>query len=148
MSKRYRVVVEELDENNKDIIARKIVKSINVKRPFSIDDIGFKHKDQIEILQKIQDGLIKIQGNLITPPSVCPKCGKKINKNGTYKSKFHSVLTDHKISLQCCICSSDDCDWNESPTVLSMFGTNSHPDLTKLQSQLGATHSYKDSETE
>jgi anti-sigma28 factor (negative regulator of flagellin synthesis) len=148
MGKRYRVVVEELEEDSKAIVARKIIKSINVKRPQSIDDIGFRHKDQIEILQKIQDELIKIQGNLITPPNVCPNCGRKVNKNGTYKSNFHSVFTDHKISLQCCICSSEDCGWNDSPTILSMFGTTSHPDLTKIQAQLGATHSYKESEIE
>lgn len=29
-----------------------------------------------------------------------------------------------------------------------MFGTTSYPDLTKIQDQLGATHSYKESEIE
>lgn len=72
----------------------------------------------------------------------CPKCGGRIQKTGYKESDFHSVFTDHKVKVQRQQCSK--CKWNSIPSVKSLLKTAIHPDLSKLQCEMGAEHSYRD----
>jgi hypothetical protein len=53
---------------------------------------------------------------------------------------------DHKLRLQKHICSDAECRWQSSPSIKSLFGTNIHPDLAKLQCEQGALYSYSEAE--
>ena len=74
----------------------------------------------------------------------CPKCGQKIGKNGFKQSNFHAVFSDHKIRIQQHRCKNPECNWKSGPTTTSVFGTDIHPDLAKLQCEQGALFSYRE----
>ncbi len=65
-------------------------------------------------------------------------------KAGYNQSDFHAVFTDHKVKTRRQIC--NDCGWRNIPSVKSLFGASSHPDLVKLQCETGAEHTYKDAQ--
>ena len=77
MSKQIRVVVEYTEDDqicNREIITEKKVKEIS-----SISELGFCHKEQIDILQSCQDELLKAQSySLKEKISSCPRCGVKL----------------------------------------------------------------------
>ena len=61
-----------------------------------------------------------------------------------FDSHFHTVFTDHKVSMQRMTCGK--CGWMNKYTVDGLLGSSSHPDLLKLQCELGADYSFKRSE--
>ena len=63
------------------------------------------------------------------------------------QSKFHAVFSDHKLRIQKYRCKNPECNWQSTPTITSMFGSDIHPDLAKLQCEQGALHSYREAET-
>ena len=63
------------------------------------------------------------------------------------KSKFHAVFSDHTLQLQKHCCKHPDCNWQRTPTSTTVFGTDIHPDLAKLQCEQGALHSYREAES-
>jgi hypothetical protein len=56
-----------------------------------------------------------------------------------YSATIRSVSKKHR-------CSHPDCRWQSFPTIPSVFGTNIHPDLAKLQCEQGALHSYREAQ--
>jgi hypothetical protein len=116
-----------------------------IKRVKSLLDLGLRHKEQIKILEKIQDEIITIQSpQLATQLSSCLQCGGKMIKAGYNQSDFHAVFTDHKVKTQRQIC--NNCGWRNIPSVKSLFGASSHPDLVKMQCETGAEHTYRDAQ--
>lgn len=104
--------------------------------------LGLRHEEQIEVLQKVQDQILKLQSPQICKSvQECPRCGKKLHKSGYKKSEFNSVFTDHKLDVQRKRCRH--CNWHHTPSIRSEFGTSMHPDLAKLQCEIGAEHSYR-----
>jgi hypothetical protein len=77
---------------------------------------------------------------------LCPKCGQKLKKNGHRTSEFHAVFSDHEVRIQKHNCSHPECNWQSLPTDTSVFGTNIHPDLAKLQCEQGARYSYREAQ--
>ena len=73
----------------------------------------------------------------------CPKCQGKLKFSGTVKSLFHSVFSDHKIPVKRRKCCNKDCGWTSVPSIASLFKTNAHPDLSKLQSEMSAKYTYR-----
>ena len=57
------------------------------------------------------------------------------------------MFSDHKLSRQRHRCCNPDCSWLSTPTIKSLFGTNIHPDLAKLQCEQGARYSYREAES-
>jgi len=111
----------------------------------SILDLGLRHGEQIELLQKVQDQILKLQSpQICTKVTHCPECGTKLTKSGYKKSEFNAVFTDHKVSVQHKRCLS--CHWTHTPSIRSAFGTAMHPDLAKLQCEIGAAHTYRDAQ--
>jgi hypothetical protein len=145
MSDKYRVVVELYSDSNPDLVERKIIDDKSVEKVTSIYELGLRHTNQIELLQNIQQQVLNCQAKFLKEDiKFCPKCGSKVNKHGYDNCKFHSVFTDHVVKTQRLKCSK--CSWKSTPSIKSLFGTSVHPDLAKIQSELGATHSYRESE--
>jgi hypothetical protein len=131
-------------------LATKEIKKITietgqVKAVKSLLDLGLRHEEQIRILTKIQDEIIALQSpQLATQLNSCIQCGGKMIKAGYNQSDFHAVFTDHKVKTQRQIC--NDCGWHNIPSVKSLFGASSHPDLVKLQCETGSEHTYRDAQ--
>ena len=126
----YRLVVQTKSENG-NFVNDEIIFTGKVKRPESIIDMGLRHTQQIDILEKIQDNLLLKQSIYLKEDiNNCPKCGHQLNKNGLRKSSFNAVFTDHKVPVQRQIC--PDCKWRSIPSVNSLFGTNLHPGVVKM----------------
>ena len=147
MEHEFRVIVEKVSVASQKVVERDTVKIYDIKKPESILDLGLRHQEQISLLEKVQNALLAEQTALIDIDyDFCPKCGEKIVKNGFMKSKFHAVLSDHKIRIQKHRCKNPDCNWQSTPTTISVFGTDTHPDLSKLQCEQGALHSYREAQ--
>lgn len=141
MADAIRIVVEKLNAKG-DVSDRVVISTKNVIQPKSILDLGLRHSEQINLLQKLQQELLNEQlGVLYEPDDQCPQCGGALKKRGLSHSDFHSVFTDHKVATQRRVC--QDCRWSSIPSIHSLFGTSLHPDLTKLQTEVGAAHSYR-----
>lgn len=110
----------------------------------SIEDLGFKHKEQIDLISSCQESLLKAQSTeLYEDIDTCPKCKGKLKFAGTVKSLFHSVFSDHKVPVKRRKCCNKDCGWTSVPSIASLFKTNSHPDLSKLQTEMSANYTYR-----
>jgi hypothetical protein len=134
-----RVVVEKVAVSTQEVIQSDTVKVYDVTPPKSILDLGLRHAEQISLLEKIQNAVLAEQSKLIDQDlKTCPNCGKKLSRNGYMQSKFHAVFSDHQLQIQKHRCNNPECRWQKVPTVTSMFGTNIHPELAKLQCEQGA----------
>jgi hypothetical protein len=111
-------------------------------------DVGLRHTEQIALLEKMQKGLIEEQAVRIDIGyEHYLNCGQKIKKNGYAHSQFHAVFSDHQVRLQNHRGSHPTCRWQSFPTIASVFGTNIHPDLAKLQCEQGALYRYREAES-
>ena len=145
MDYEFRVVVEKVSVSSQKVVKRDTIKIYDINPPESILELGLRHEEQISLLSKVQSSLLAEQSVLIdTGYDVCPKCGHKISKNGFKKSNFHAVFSDHKLRIQQHCCKNPECNWNSGPTTKSVFGTDIHPDLAKLQCEEGALSSYRE----
>jgi hypothetical protein len=142
-----RIIVEKVSVSSQKVVKRDTVKIYDVKCPESILDLGLRHAEQISLLEKVQDAVLAEQSVLIElETNACPKCGQKLKKNGHRTSDFHAVFSDHQVRIQKYGCNHPECNWHSSPTVTSLFGTNIHPDLARLQCEQGALYSYREAE--
>ena len=139
MSRGFRIVVETFDFKTNTVDHRTEIKSLKLTVPKHIDDVGFNHVAQIDILQQILDNLIINQCALIDDDASCPACGNTTKKSGKIASHFHSVYTDHKVKMVRRLCR---CGWGNKPIIEGKYGISSHPDLLKMQCELGSGHSY------
>ena len=145
MSKQIRIIVESLNDAG-EVDGREIVMTKSIAKPNSILDLGLRHAEQVDLLRDIQQQLLDKQSVYLKEAyPACPKCGGKLYKSGYVKSDFHAVFTDHKVAASRQICKH--CKWTSVPSVRSLFGDSSHPDLIKLQCELGADHTFRDAQT-
>jgi hypothetical protein len=147
MDYELRIVVEKVAVHSQEVIKRDTITSYALQRPTSIIALGLRHAEQISLLEKVQNILLKEQSVLIdydTP--VCPVCGHPLKKNGYKASDFHAVFSDHTVHMQKYHCSHPDCRWHRSPTIKSLFGRNIHPDLATWHCEQGALYSYREAE--
>jgi protein-tyrosine-phosphatase len=54
------------------------------------------------------------------------------------------VFTDHQVAVQQKRCLN--CHWHHTPSIRSEFGTAMHPDLARLQCEIGAAHTYREAQ--
>lgn len=142
MSLRQRIISEIYDEKDNKVVDRKIIEDKKIKTPVKIDDLGYNHKEQIQILQAIQDAFLFSQSKLIVPDK-CYKCGSRVIKGGQMPSDFHSVYTDHRLQIQMVSCCNKDCTAGKITTsIYSLFGSNMHPDLVKKQAEVASEQSF------
>ena len=105
-----------------------------------MEDLGYSHLKQIQLIQSMQDFKIKHQAVLINPKTKCPKCNHDLSKCGIRKSKFHAALTDHDVYIQRRKCP---CGWSGPYTIEGIYGSSLHPDLLEKQTKQGAETSYR-----
>lgn len=136
----YRLVMQHKAKNGR-FVDSEIIATGEIKPPESIMDLGLRHKQQIEILRLIQDSILNCQSKyLMEDISHCPNCDTKLRKNGKNLCSFNAVLTDHKVPVYRQICGK--CKWSSVPSIASLFGTQIHPDLIKLQCEEVSRQSY------
>lgn len=145
MLNQIRIIVEQIVDGkiiNKEIVTEQAVTNVN-----NISELGFNHQQQIKILKGCQEGLLKIQSQFLEEHiTQCPKCNFKLKYAGTVLSYFHSVFTDHKVSVKRKKCCNKECGWTSVPSINSLFKTNSHPDLSKLQTEMACNHTYREAQ--
>ncbi len=136
----YRLIMQYKNEHGR-YINDEVITSGTITPPEEITDLGLRHSEQIELLQKIQDNLLNKQSEYLKENiSHCPKCGNKLRKNGANKCSFNAVFTDHKVPVYRQLCGK--CQWSSVPSIDSLFGTHMHPDLIKMQCEEAAAQSY------
>ena len=136
-----RFLAQCIDEKTGDVLEESIMSTEVLQKATTLQDLGYTHIKQIDFLQKIQDFKIshQIMLNIIDR---CPTCASKTVKAGTFKSKFHAVLTDHTVTIQRTQCK---CGWYGKCSLDGMFGNNIHPDLLQKQALQGSKESYQKS---
>lgn len=148
MEYEFRVIVEKVSVASQEVVKRDTVKTYDIRPPKSILDLGLRHSEQISLLTLVQNGLLAEQSALIDCGyDACPNCGQKLKKNGFLQSNFHAVFSDHQLRIQKHRCNNPECNWQSTPTTTTVFGTDIHPDLAKLQCEQGAIFSYRDAQT-
>ena len=55
MALRQRIISEIYDESNDKVVNREIITDKKIEKPTSIEELGYDHKEQIDLLQQIQD---------------------------------------------------------------------------------------------
>ncbi len=144
MANQIRVIIESLNDAG-DVIDKDIVMTRSVTKPNHSIELGFRHSEQIELLRHIEQKLLNMQSIFLKDDlSACPKCSGKLYKSGYVKSDFHSVFTDHKVAISRQVCKL--CKWTNTPSIRSLFGDASHPDLVKIQTELGANHTFREAQ--
>ncbi len=144
MNLSVRVIVETVNETG-EVKSHSVISIKSVTSPCSLADLGYRQTEQVEMLQHIQQALLDEQSCFLQEDSPrCPRCNNKITRNGYVKSNFHGVYTDHKVSTRKQICLK--CKWKSIPSIDSLFGSAIHPDLARIQTEMGAKHSYRDAE--
>jgi hypothetical protein len=134
-----RLVAQNYDIRTGKIIEEKIIKDEKVSKARTLKELGYIHIEQIDFLQKIQEFKISHQ-IMLNHLTKCPICDSKTHKLGMIKSKFHAILTDHKVSIQKVACK---CGWVGRSTIEGIYGSTMHPDLLKKQALQGSKESYK-----
>ena len=140
MSTGIRFVAECYNIETGGLLEREILRTDEIKRPQKIKDLGYLHTEQIAFLQSIQDFKLKHETKLINEEETCPRCGRRMSLRGTRESKFHAVLTDHKVNIKRRRCQ---CGLGMPDSVEGIYGSSLHPDLVEKQVIQGAENSYR-----
>jgi len=141
MKKVVRFIAQCIDVDSGALIEETILNEEVLSKAETLKGLGYTHIEQIDFLQKIQDFKIKHQ-IILNTVNTCPICASKTKKVGVFKSKFHAVLTDHRVGVQRTHCN---CGWYSPTSVEGIFGSNIHPDLLKKQALQGCKESYEKS---
>lgn len=145
MTETFQILTKRLVDGK--VVEEIIITDQPINEVKSIEDLGFTHKEQIDIISGCQDSLLKAQSeSLFEDIEVCPKCQGKLKFAGKVESLFHSVFSDHKVPVKRRKCCNKECGWTSVPSIGSLFRTNSHPDLSKLQTETAANSTYRSSQ--
>jgi hypothetical protein len=145
MGLRQRIISEVYDEKDGKVVNREIIKDKEIKKPDVIEDLGYDHKEQIDILKLIQDAFFSGQSAGFISEE-CKFCGSQTRRVGFTECVFHSVYTDHKVQVPRRLCLNKACGKRSGDTIHSIFGNNMHPDLVKKQTKIGANCSFMDAQ--
>ena len=115
-------------------------------RMFARNGVYDCEKLQVKLLHSCQDSLLKEQITSIeSVVESCPHCAdRKLIKYGKRRSDYHDVFTDHKLTIGRKRC--PDCGYEPSSTIKTILGESMSPDLIRLQTELGANHTYRESQ--
>ena len=146
MTKYYRIILEAYDKKPKGKTQDNIILEGEVSAPSSCLDFGIRHEEQIKLIANAQDKILALQaGEVGFTDERCPKCPEGLlKKHGFSTSWFYDVFSDHRVTLPRRRC--NECNHVVSNTVHSLLGHSLSGELIKIQSEIGAQHSYRDSE--
>ncbi len=148
MERIQKIISETYDKKSCKLIKRTVIKERTIIDPKKIDDIGYTQKEQVELLQNVQDEYLEEMVHVMTENKDCPKCGNKTYRCGSLESEFNSIYTDHKIKMSGLKCSNKECDWEYRKTIYGEYGSKMHPDLVKIQVEKASIKSYSASQAE
>jgi hypothetical protein len=140
MSKVVRYVAQVYDTKAKEILNSTIVYEKEIGFPDEIKNFGLRHKEQVDLIKNSQDVMLREHCSMLSERTHCPRCNKKLRKNGEFTSTFHDVYTDHNVKISRLSCT---CGWKSKYTVSGIYGNSSHPELLKLQSKRASEKSYR-----
>ena len=135
-----RIIAQKIDTETEVILDSTICKEDTIKKPGTLEGLGYMHVEQIDLLKSLQDFKIKHQCVLINQSDVCPNCEGNAISQGTRKSPFHAVLTDHEVLIRRRRCS---CGWSSPYSLEGIYGSSIHPDLLEKQVVQGTENSYR-----
>ncbi len=140
MKTAVRIIAQHYEVDTKEVIETCIIREDAVKKPKTLNDLGYLHGDQISIIKSLQDFKIKHEAVLLNQDNSCPNCQRKASPHGLRKSKFHAALTDHEVRIRRITCK---CGWSSPATIESIYGSSLHPDLLERHAVQGAENSYR-----
>lgn len=145
MPKSYRIVFESYDKKapKKTLVRTNLVEGA-IEKSTSLLDFSMGHTKQIELIKKSGDCYLAEKLMLDEDNRICPDCEGKLMKLGKHESTFYDVFTDHKIIMQRLKCTS--CHKEQPSTVRTLFNGVESAELMKIQSELGAKHTFRDCE--
>ena len=77
----FEIIVRQKEKG--EVVSEKLIKEVEIKRAETILELGFRHKEQIEIIGAIQDEYLPMQVEKISEKyRNCPKCEGKLRKMG------------------------------------------------------------------
>jgi hypothetical protein len=146
MSIRCKVIVQTYESTSNEILRESDVFDLEVIKPTSCLDVSLGMSNQIQIMKKVQDHVMEDKMSLVTEAyqGECPECKHKLIKAGMQGSPLHDVFTDHTVYLQRQRC--PECKFKTPSTINTLIGTTITGELSKIQAELGAKHSYRESE--
>jgi len=146
MTKYYRIVFEEYDNKPKLSDQKNILLEGLADAPDNRLNFGISHQQQIELITKAQDKVLKLQADQLMFENIrCPKCAKgNLQRFGFKESWFYDVFSDHRVKFPRRRCNK--CHHMESETVHSLLGQSLSGELMKIQAELGAQYSYRESQ--
>ena len=146
MRKGFRITFESFDlDNPGDIIDKSLLIKGEITKPTNCLDFSISHERQIELIQKALDKIIAEKATLINESSdCCPKCSSRLTKMADHISTFNDVFTDHEVPMKRLRCSK--CSYEPPSTVRTILGTTMSGQLAKIQSELGAKHTFREGE--
>lgn len=145
MTKGYRVIFESYDHSNpSQSLTTTIVSEGSINKPTSLMDLSMGIDKQIELIKSTQNCLLKEKVLLLTEHTSCPCCESKLKRIGHHLSTFHDVFTDHSVKIQRLKCTQ--CAYEEPSTIRTLFNGVQSAELMKIQSELGASHSFREAE--
>lgn len=69
----FEIIVSKKERG--EIVSEKLIKEVEIKRAETILELGFRHKEQIDIIGAIQDEYLPMQVEKISEKyQNCPKC--------------------------------------------------------------------------
>ena len=149
MSKCYRVIFQTYEDSKPDdVIKEEVIIDSKITLPTNCLDFTIGIKTQLSMVSKIQSNVLNEKLALLADRQErhCPSsnCTGTLVKCGKQKSPFHDVFTDHMVVMQrfkCNVCG------HETPSTAKMImGTIQSGELQKIQSELGARHTYREAE--
>ena len=146
MTRHYRISFESYESGTSEIVSKTVLMDSTIDKPVDVFNFGLSHEDQIKLIHAAQDRLLKEQIELIDEENqTCPVCiGRKLKRNGKQVSDYHDIFTDHKLELSRKRC--PDCKYEPGATIKTLLGHSISADLIKIQSELGANYTYRESE--
>ncbi len=149
MSKCYRVIFQTYDDCSPDIVVKEeLIIGSKITIPTNRLDFTMGMEAQLFMIGRIQGNVLNEKLELLagTQDRHCPiaDCAGNLVKCGKQKSPFHDVFTDHMVLMQRFKCNS--CGHESPSTAKMIMGTIQSGELQMIQSKLGATHTYRESE--
>lgn len=147
MEKRYRIVFESYDATSREnSLSSSVIIDEAISKPTNCLDFSIEHHQQIQIIQTSLDKIIAEKAKLLNQDSQeCPECSGILIKIGNQQSTFHDVFTDHEVNIQRLRCV--DCKHEPAATVRTVLNGTLSGALAKIQSELGSSYTFRDSES-
>jgi len=149
MSKSYRVIFQVYDDSAScHVLREELIAESKMMVPTNCLDFTIGMEAQLSIVKQIQGHVLNAKLSLLAQEQtpVCPitDCCGKLVKCGKQTSPFHDVFTDHMVIMQRFKCNA--CGHETPSTAKMLLGTIQSGELQMIQSKLGATHTYRESE--